>query len=329
MKDRKSGSKTEYTPADTPMTPDMEEELIPLLDTPEGAAAGARKRRRRKLSKRIIALICVGAFIFVILAIAFGAWIAFLVVDNTLTIWSPDYDEVDISEILNKYLVNGEELTDDDYKTLYEQTGVTKIGVDRALEKGTLGKSRLLTIQEDYFTEHTIEHDKFAPYVCTDKLDSDYVQNIYLEPGDIFVTSSTHITGWKMGHAGIVTANGKVMQAMAYGTPTYEGSVSYFTNRVNYMILRPKTDDETRTAAADLALSLAGTEYNAIAGFFTPKDSVEYGTQCAHLVWYCYYEQGIDLDSDGSWLVTPNDIANSPNVELVQVFGFDPYKLWS
>ncbi len=300
-------------------------------DEPEEPDDGseARKARRRRLTKGAIALIVVGCFIFAILATAFAGWMAFLYVDNTAYVWHPDYEQVDIGGILDKYLVDGEELTDDDYETLYEQTGVTKIGVDRALAYGKSGRAKLLTIQEDYFTEYAVEHDKFAPLVCTDFLDdNERMTNIYLEPGDILVSASTHITGWHMGHCGIVTKNGKAMQAMAYGTPTYEGSISYFTTRINFMVLRPRVDDSVCEAAADVALSCKGVEYNALVGIFSKKNSMDHGTQCAHLVWYAYMQQGVNLDSDGGLLVLPNDIARSPLVDVVQVFGFDPVKLW-
>lgn len=46
------------------------------------------------------------------------------------------------------------------------------------------------------------------------------------------------------------------------------------------------------------------------------------GTQCAHLVWYAYKQYGIDLDSDGGFLVTPYDIQNSPYLEVVQSYGY-------
>ena len=51
-------------------------------------------------------------------------------------------------------------------------------------------------------------------------------------------------------------------------------------------------------------------------------------TQCSHLVWYPYFHFGYDLDSDGSWLVTPKDIANSDLLEIVQVYGVNPEEIW-
>ena len=52
-------------------------------------------------------------------------------------------------------------------------------------------------------------------------------------------------------------------------------------------------------------------------------------TQCAHLVWYAYRHFGVDLDSNGGLVVTPPEMANSPYVEVVQIYGFDPVKLWT
>jgi len=33
---------------------------------------------------------------------------------------------------------------------------------------------------------------------------------------------------------------------------------------------------------------------------------------------------GVDLDSDGGRIAAPEDFLHSPNMEIVQVFGFDP-----
>ena len=70
-----------------------------------------------------------------------------------------------------------------------------------------------------------------------------------------------------------------------------------------------------------------GIPYSAFAGIFTAKDSIQ-KTQCAHLVWYAYRQFGLDLDGNGGALVLPFDLANSSQMELVQVFGFDPDRLW-
>ena len=72
--------------------------------------------------------------------------VSFRISENNSFVWTPNYEQIDIRSLLSK-----EELSDEDYKTLYEQTGLTKIGIDRTLEHGELGRSRVLTIQKNYF----------------------------------------------------------------------------------------------------------------------------------------------------------------------------------
>lgn len=280
-------------------------------------------KKRRKLTKKIIALIVCACFICTVLLTALGFYIAFLVADG-IQVWTPDYEMEDIEDILGK-----DELSDEDYELLYKQTGLTKTGIDRALAKGAAGRNRILAIQKDYFGEYEVINDSFAPYVCTDRIE-ETITHIYLEKGDIVVTSSTHIAGWRIGHSGlVVNTGGGVLQAMAYGSPSYIGNIYDFTSRVNFMILSVKTDDETKNAVIEYATeNLIGLKYNGAAGILTNKNSID-TTQCAHLVWYAYSQFGIDLDSNGGKLVVPKNIANSPYVELVQVFGFDPVTLWS
>ena len=45
-------------------------------------------------------------------------------------------------------------------------------------------------------------------------------------------------------------------------------------------------------------------------------------------MWQSYRQFGLDLDYNGGALITPKDLANSPDVDIVQVFGFDLEKLW-
>ena len=45
------------------------------------------------------------------------------------------------------------------------------------------------------------------------------------------------------------------------------------------------------------------------------------GAGSSALVWYAYRQFGLDLDGNGGALVLPFDLANSSQMELVQVFG--------
>lgn len=279
-------------------------------------------KKVKKLSKKIIFAIVCGAIIGTICLTLLGMQIAFMVADN-IECWLPDYEKADLSPVLEK-----SELDEDDYALLYRQTGLTRLGVDRMLAKSG-GKKRILTLQEEFFTYHEVKNDFFAPFVCTDFIE-DHITNVYLEDGDIIVTSSTHLSGWRMGHAGLVVNSnlGTVLQANAIGSSSKLGRVGDFTDRVNFMILSPKVDSAKKSEVVAYATeNLIGIPYGPTVGVFGSKNSIN-KTQCAHVVWYAYNQFGIDLDSNGGLVVTPKNIANSPYVELVQVFGFDPNKLW-
>ncbi len=275
----------------------------------------------RRLPKKIIALITAGAIVLLLAFICIGMQIAFVKADK-IKCWRPEYERTDIGAILDK-----PELTAFDYAELYRQTGLTKLGVDRTLK--TYGKDRVLRIQDDFFTEHEVKNDFFAPFVCTDFID-EHITYAALENGDIIVTSSTHLSGWRMGHAGLVTeaATQSVLQASAIGSSSAIGSIRDFTDRVNFMIFSPVADEETKAQVVDYAVNnLTGIVYDPTAGVFSKKNSLT-KTQCAHLVWYAYNYFGMDLDSNGRLVVTPRDLANSPQMQLVQVFGFNPFTLW-
>ncbi len=251
---------------------------------------------------------------------------AFLLSDAKAAVSMPTEEKIGIESLLRK-----QTLSEEDYALLYRQTGLTKIGIDRARTRGEGGIVGILSVQACRFTEYEVEHDVFAPLMCTDYLaDGKRAVVGFLEDGDILITSSTHFSAFRMGHAGIVTdaERGEVLQATAYGQTSRIGTVGDFTNRMNFMILRPKADAATRKAVANYAReNLHGIPYHAFAGIFTDKNTID-STQCAHLVWYAYAAAaGIDLCDHA--LVLPYDLATSDKAEVVQVFGFDQKTLWS
>ncbi len=281
-------------------------------------------KKKTKLPKNIICVAIAALIIGFLTLVCASGQIAFEAAENS-ECWRPDYEKVDISGVYNK-----EVLTDEDYSLLYRQTGLTKVGIDRARARGAAGKTRVLQIQDDYFAKHEVKHAKFAPFTCQCYIE-EYISHIFLEDGDIVVSSTTNLLGWRMGHSALVTdASAEViLEAEAIGSNSDFGDIYEFTNRITFMILSPKADKNTKAQVVTKAANtLTGIPYSPVAGIFTDKNKIDI-TQCAHLVWYSYKTfGGIDLDSNGGGVVTPQDMANSPDVDVVQVFGFDPVKLW-
>ena len=83
----------------------------------------------KRKSVRITA-ICLAVIIFIALVLEIG-----VLVRSQYEAYLPDYDKIDISGILKKT-----ELSDEDYETLFLQTGLTRLGIDGLLERGFINK---------------------------------------------------------------------------------------------------------------------------------------------------------------------------------------------
>ncbi len=262
-----------------------------------------------------------------ILSIALVFGILYLGVVHNLNFevhWTPDYAKVDILPLLSK-----SELTDEDYKILFEQTGLTQIGISDLLLAGDT--DQILKIQENYFEEQIPINEKFAPFSQL-QLIGGRTTLTNLEDGDIIVSSSTFVSWFRCGHAAIVVDGGKglLLNAVTPGEDSVIVGLSEFNSRANFMVFRPKLSKEERAAAAAYAKEkLKDKPYDLTVGVLSKKYK-EYikGTHCAHSVYAAYKSVGIDLDSNGGPVVTPKDIAKSEYLELVQTFGFNPSEYW-
>ena len=307
-------------------------------------------KKGKQLSRRIKACIAAAVFAAVLGFTLLGFYIGFWVLHGNLHSWVPDYDMLSVEEL--KAIYDKETLSDGDYRILFEQTGLTKVGIDRARAQ-RYGWNRVLSVQRSYFEEKETKHMLYAPLIGTDYLYGTSAEMIYLERGDIIISSSTHFAGFKIGHAAIVTNyefTGEIYQSNQVGIANgFDKAYDMFANRVNFMVLRIKpeyfsengVDDESYRQNLDRVAKYISTQftdvpYSVFTAVFTKKDSIK-TTTCSHILWYGFQhfddENGgkfnIDLDSNGKVLVMPKDISKSPYVELVQTFGFDPDKMYN
>lgn len=280
------------------------------------------KKRMTKRKKAIVILLSIVIFIGSVLGfLQIGAIYA----EKTWEHWLPDYEQVDILPVLEKT-----EKTDEDYQTLYYQTGLTKLGIDDLLAQGDV--SRILEIQDALFYDFDIITDHFNPFTYSEYIDGVAPIGV-LRDGDILVTSTTRVSWLRYGHAALVVDGEQrlIAEAMSPGTKsTLNSADRSFSDLANYIVLRPKVDETTKTKIAEYAKTeLLGVPYRFTIGLFSKKFRKNIkGTQCAHLVWYAYKKFGVDLDVNGGWLVKPRDMARSEQVEVVQAFGFDLDELW-
>ncbi|MBQ8884932.1 MAG: hypothetical protein IJY62_00945 [Clostridia bacterium] len=280
--------------------------------------------KKKKKGLKITAIV-LASVVFFCVVLALAAEIATRITDRWRP-WKPNYGALSQAEM--NALLAKDELTAEDYATLYAQTGLTKLGIDGLLAEGN--KRQILRIQSDYFADYKCTAERFAPYTCWEKIDG-FVGLCALEPGDIIVTDATHVVCWRFGHAGLVlSASGDMAESFGIGTVSAVSDASVFQDYASFMVLRPKVSAEKKAEITAYARkNLIGLPYRVAAGVLSKKNPKKAkGTQCAHLVWYAYKKFGIDLDSNGGGVVKPQDMANSPYVEVVQVYGFDPERLW-
>lgn len=251
--------------------------------------------------------------------------------------WIPDYDTTDITPFVTR-LAQGDSLTDEEYGQLFNQTGIGVEGVARLLQADRI--EDLDYYQSLYF--HPLWVDCVANSILSREeffVDAQgervgIVPLVPLEPGDILLTPNSHCFGWRQGHAAIVIDEETTLESVVLGSNSVIQWANKWTAFPAVMVLRfAENSDEIGTKAAEIAVAdLNDVPYDLTVGVLSAKDVTEgvlTGTHCAHLVWQCFARLGIDIDSNGGKIVTPQEIATSPHLEVVQMWGIDPDKMWN
>ncbi len=248
--------------------------------------------------------------------------------------FTPNYPQIDLNALLTR-----PSLTREDYETLFTQTGLGPQAVDSLRAQGETGIAQILETQQAFFNppgnapcsplgittrEHRFLNDKgYLVYAAP---------LAPLQEGDILVSFSTHTAGWSHGHAGLVVdpdPNRPVtLESVVLGSLSAQMDANHWRSYTTLMVLRPKSDDATRHQVARFALEhLDGIPYSLVSGAFGEKFQPVDGphnAHCGYLPWYAWMSAGLDLDGDGGRIAAPHDLALSPNVDIVQVYGLDP-----
>lgn len=248
---------------------------------------------------------------------------------------APKYDKIDITQILSK-----DTFTEEDYHSLFEQTGLGKVAIDDILEEED-GIPTILRHQNNFFTPIRITCDSI--FITTRREttinEAGKVINAFelapMKEGYILISMSTHFFGWRHGHAALVVdaENGTTLEAMVVGENSTYQNVEDWRTYPTVIVLKLKegSEDLMEQIVSFTKEEMYDMRYSMTTGILSKKfqDSGEVtGTQCAHLIWNAFYKFGYDIDYDGGRLVTPKDIANSPLLEIVQVYGVDVNEPW-
>lgn len=280
-----------------------------------------------------IAVALIGALALLLLAMFIAQT---LVAHRPGCFFTPDYAQLDLTQVLNKAV-----LDEEDYSLIFQQTGLGRSAADKLLSAGEAGRAIRQT-QADFFAPAEMSCDPLLGWFTReDHLKDTSGERVWapemvdLQPGDIILTLSTHSLGWRHGHAGLVVETGDglaTLECVVLGTNSQVMNAGHWRAYSNYAVLRVKgLDTAQRRACADYALEhLVDIPYHLTSGFIGPKapdpDSFYFGLHCSYLVWYAWNAMGVDLDSDGGRLASTYDLLHSDQVEIVQIFGMDPRK---
>ncbi len=279
-------------------------------------------KRQKKLTKTIsiILIICI-------------AFLSFDFVASEITdIYAYENAEVNTAEwtVVNQKLLLNEQLTDEDYEIIFEQSGLGKPAVDNLVTENRISdieKYRDYYLKDKDFT--CVRTAIFAKHeALTDNegkriLNPDFAN---IQNGDIIVTLSIHSLGWRHGHAAIVTnaETGETAQAVRIFEKSDFGTVWEWNDFPLVAVLRVKDIDEAtqNEVAKFVSENMIGIPYALSAGVIGGRNTEDkpITTQCAHFVWYAYKCFGIELDTDGG-MVTPKELLHSDKLEIVQIYG--------
>lgn len=248
----------------------------------------------------------------------------------------PDYPETDISSILDSGIIS-----EADYKELFYQTGLGKTAIDEILKDKENGIAEILQYQEMFFKDNNVYCEPIGIVTSQESIVNEEGKPMYgfnlapYENGYVLITKATHSLGWRHGHAAIITdaEKGETLEAVILGSNTMLQNINKWRVYPSFIMLKLKdTSQETLDEIAEFAKNnLTDKTYGLTIGLTSNKNPDPQNiksTQCAHLAWYPFNQFGYDIDSDGSWLVTPKDIANSDLFEVVQIYGVDPNEIW-
>ena len=275
---------------------------------------GATLKEFFKKKSVLITAIVLASIIFILAVLEIG-----ILIRSTWKPYRPEHAKENIGELILK-----DSLSDDDYRRLYRQTGLTKLGVDGLIEAGRAYK--ILAIQDDFFGDREYEFSLFAPFTGYFRQTDGPTGYAQLEDGDILYSPSTFFSFLRLGHSSVVVdgETRRIAQASGYGSSLEFLPASNFFIRPAYAVLRPDASADIRGAVADkVYYELADATYDFFGGYLTPKFPEKLTrTQCAHMIWYAYYSYGVNLD-DGGRAVTPDNLLTAERTLVVQVYGMD------
>jgi len=235
------------------------------------------------------------------------------------------YEKTDISS-----LIRSGELSEKDYETIFKNTGISPYAAKEIIAERNY--DFLDRMNDLYFEKPVIEKEFIAYPVTVGERNAEQLTPIVnLKKGDILVSLNTHTVEWRHGHCGLVLdgEKGVMLEHMSIGNPSCLTYADNWGRYPGFVVLRYKDEIVSENAVEYAKNHLIGIDYNILAGVIKKDKSdeeVPSSSHCSHIVWQAYKAAGIDIDPTGGIFVTPENIAMSDELEVVQIYGMNPEK---
>lgn len=242
--------------------------------------------------------------------------------ENVL-LWTPNIEYQSVSNILEK-----EVLSENDYITIFNQTGISPYSINEIKNSGDISKIKELNTM--FFDRQEIKQKYLCfPFTTMEYNLDEKTPIVPVKNGDILVNFSTSTLDWRHGHSALVidAENDKTIEHTLVGAQSHIGSVSSWGKQPKFVILRYEDEDIVNKVVEFAKENLIGVDYDIFVGIDGNKDKTnekrKYASNCSHIVWQAFKSQGIDIDSNGGLFVTPKDIALSKKLKVIQIMGID------
>lgn len=190
------------------------------------------------------------------------------------------------------------------------ESEIKKIASTEQVDKEAIAK----TLLDDMKNEITTSDVSAAIQSSGDMLEEVLLPSSTM--GDIWF-STGKFSFYDHGHVGLYSSDDTIIEARGAGFKVDERDCSEITVKPGDLILgvsmfpggTERASEFMRRSAVDWAKTKKGFSY---AYTFNNKSCGNHDYNCSQLVW-CAYRQtsGVDLDSDGTWFVSPSDIKDS------------------
>lgn len=242
---------------------------------------------------------------------------------NNALLWLPDIEYQNITSIVEK-----EVLTDEDYITIFNQTGISPYSVKQIKSSGDL--SIISELNTLYFDRQEIGQK----YLCFPITTMEYnveekTPIVPLKNGDILINFSTSTFDWRHGHSALIidAENDKTIEHTLVGAQSHIGSISSWSTQPKFVVLRYEDEEVVNKVVEYAKENMIGVDYDIFVGIDGKKDKSnekrKYASNCSHIVWQSFKSQGVDIDSNGGIFVTPRDIALCKKLKVIQIMGID------